>query len=284
MIKILILDVDGIIVGEKIGYNSPYPHADVIARLRSIEAKGIPISLCTGKPHSSIQKIIKDANLHNLHITDGGGVVIDPINNVVLKSHVISKDIVKEVLRAYLAKGVYTELYTVDGYYIQSDQKRALTDTHTHVLQSEPEIVDSLQGQVNELDVVKIMPIAKDDVDKEALTTIFQKFNDSLTLSWGVHPVANPHQFGIITAKGVSKAQATVEIAQFANLKTEEMLGIGDSTSDWQFMEQCGYAGTLSNGTKELKDSIATKQSRGFIANHSVDSNGILAVLDYFSL
>ena len=85
MIRGIILDIDGVIVGEKIGFNSPYPHPDVIQKLKSLREKWIVVSLCTAKPHFSIQKIIVDAGLNNLHITNGGGVIIDPINNVVLK-------------------------------------------------------------------------------------------------------------------------------------------------------------------------------------------------------
>jgi len=40
-IKAIILDVDGVIVGEKIGFNAPYPHLDVINKLKQIREKGI---------------------------------------------------------------------------------------------------------------------------------------------------------------------------------------------------------------------------------------------------
>lgn len=284
MIKGIILDVDGVIVGEKIGFNSPYPHPDVIARLKSIEEKGVSISLCSGKPHKSIEKIIDDAALHNLHITNGGSVVIDPIDNVLLKSHIIDKQAVRGVLKTYLDSGVYTEVYSVDEYFIQTDMRRPLTETHTHIMQSEPHAVTSLLDEVDRIDVVKIMPIAVDPEDKERLIKLFEPFKDVLTLSWGVHPVANPHQFGIITAKGISKQQAVMEISEYSGISPSEFLGIGDSTSDWQFIEQCGYAGTLRNGTDELKELIATKGTQGFIATKSVDENGILEIFDKFGL
>ena len=58
-IKGIILDVDGVIIGEKIDFNSPNPHIDVINKLRKIRKKGISISLCTAKPHFSIDKRCK---------------------------------------------------------------------------------------------------------------------------------------------------------------------------------------------------------------------------------
>ncbi len=45
MIKAIILDVDGVIIGEKIGYNSPHPHPDVVTALKKVREKGIAICL-----------------------------------------------------------------------------------------------------------------------------------------------------------------------------------------------------------------------------------------------
>ena len=33
-IRAIILDVDGVIIGEKIGFNSPHPHIDVINNMK----------------------------------------------------------------------------------------------------------------------------------------------------------------------------------------------------------------------------------------------------------
>ena len=70
MVKGIILDVDGVIVGEKIGFNSPWPHPEVIKKLKDIKSKGVFISLSTAKAHFAIDKIINDAGLDNLHITE----------------------------------------------------------------------------------------------------------------------------------------------------------------------------------------------------------------------
>ncbi|MEK7059225.1 MAG: HAD family hydrolase [Patescibacteria group bacterium] len=282
MIKGIILDVDGVIVGEKIGYNSPYPHPEVIARLKDIESRGIKVSLCTAKPHYAIRRIIEDAKLHNLHITDGGAVIIDPLDNVILKAHFINQDVATEVIELYLEHGVYTEVYTANEYLIQKNQTSELTQLHTHILQTKPLVVESLIEESRKLDIVKIMPIAKHETDKARLTELFPSFSNELTLSWGVHPVALPHQFGIITAKGISKKQAALEIAEHSQISPEELLGIGDSTSDWQFIGQCGYAGTVSNSSEELKRLISTRKN-SYIGD-SVDVNGVLNIFDHFSI
>jgi len=284
MIKAIILDVDGVIVGEKIGFNSPYPHVDVTQRLKQIRKKGIPISLCTAKPYYSIQKIIDEAGLNNLHITNGGGVIIDPIDNNVLKKHILDKELSNKVIQRYLDNNIYIEFYSVDEYFIQENQKSDLTKIHSHIIQKEPYIVSSLIKEANIQNIVKIMPIAKDEEDKKRLTLLFEPFKNDLTLSWGIHPIALPHQFGIITTKGISKKQAVLEIAKSIEVKPEEILGIGDSTSDWQFIELCGYGGAMGNASDELKKLVLSKGNKHFHIGKSVDENGILDIFDNFAL
>ncbi len=281
-IKAIITDVDGVIVGEKIGFNSPYPHPAVIERLRAIRESGIYISLCTGKPYRSVEKIITDARLNDLHIADGGSVVIDPMDSFVLKKHVIDKQAAHEVIKAFVDNKAYTEFYTLDDYFIQQDFQSETTKLHNHVLQFDVSLVDDLAEESKQHDVVKIMPIADNESDKARLAEIFEPFKDRLTLSWGIHPIALPRQFGIITAKDVSKRQAALEIAEKYRIDPGEILGIGDGTSDWQFIEQCGYGAAMGNASKELKDLVTTKgPDRSFVGGH-VDENGILAILDHF--
>lgn len=284
MIRAVILDVDGVIVGEKIGFNSPYPHPEVIKRLKSIRQKGIFISLCTAKPHYSVKKIIDDARLNNLHITNGGSVIIDPIENIIFKKHVIKNSDAVKVINIYLENNVYTEFYTVSEYVIQDNQKSELTKIHTHILQREPKIVSSIIDEARKSEVVKIMPIAKNAEDKKILTELFEIFENKLTLSWGIHPIALPHQFGIITAKGISKKQAALIIAQKEIVKPMELLGIGDSTSDWQFIETCKYGGAMGNASEELKKLVLSKGKEYSFIGKSVNENGILDILTFFSL
>ena len=126
MIKAIILDVDGVIVGEKIGYNSPYPHKDVLNALKKVREKGITVCLCTAKPHYAITEIIKRAGLQNPHISDAGAVIIDPIDNIIVEKHVLEKRLVKKILQVLLDKDTYSEFYTVDDYFIQKNRVKLI--------------------------------------------------------------------------------------------------------------------------------------------------------------
>ena len=103
-------------------------------------------------------------------------------------------------------------------------------------------------------------------------------------LSWGIHPVALPLQFGIVTAKGISKKNAAEEIVKNADISFNEVLGVGDSKSDWQFIQLCRYGSAMGNASEELKELVLSKgKDFSFIAP-SVDENGILDVFKNFNL
>ncbi len=281
-IKGIILDVDGVIVGEKIGFNSPNPHIDVINKLRELRNKGIPISLCTAKPHFSIGEIIESAGLDNYHITDGGGVIINPINNSTVKRHILDKELVKQILEMYIKNNVYTEFYTVDNYFIQKSQENNITPQHRHILQKDPVMLEDIAEESLKYDVTKLMPIALNEEDQVKVAKMFEDLNTGLTLSWGIHPVANPLKFGIITATGISKKEGAIEISKNMNIPLENILAVGDSTSDWQFIELCGYGAAMGNASNQLKELVKTKQEGHFYIGGNVDENGIIEILNYF--
>jgi len=182
-IRGIILDIDGVIVGEKIGINSPHPHESVIKALRELHTKGVVISLCTAKPHFAIRQIIDDAQLDNLHITDGGGVIIDPIDNVLVSVHIIDSAIAKKILQKYIDANIYVEFYTTQDYCIQRDQTSEITKGHVHILQREPITLENIVEESSAYEITKIMPIAKTPEEIEEITNIFQEFKANATLS-----------------------------------------------------------------------------------------------------
>jgi len=281
MKKAIILDVDGVIIGEKKGVNTPHPHADVMATLKSVRASGIPVILCTAKPAFGIEYEIKEAQLDNPHIADGGGLLVDNKGKVYEK-FTLETDLAKRVIKRLLEKNVYTEVYTADDYIIQADQESDITEKHTFVLQRKPQIVKSLIDFCDTNEVTKIMQVVADESCKPFGDEVFSPFKSESTMIWAVHPPILPLQFGIITALGISKPQGATTIANILNIPMENILAVGDSTSDWKFMELCGYVGAMGNATAELKELVKSKGDGNHIIGGHVDNNGVIDILNWY--
>ena len=44
------------------------------------------------------------------------------------------------------------------------------------------------------------------------------------------------------------------------NVPLENILAVGDSTSDWRFVELCGYGAAMKNASQRLKELVKTKE------------------------
>lgn len=281
-VKGIILDVDGVIVGEKIGYNSPWPNEEVMNKLKEIKNSGIPISLCSGKPYFSIDKIIKDANLNNYHIADGGSIIINPITNSIIKEYNVPKEQAKKILQLCIDNNIYVEFYTVDNYYIESSQECDITKIHAHILQRDAIKLDDIVRDSEMYNITKVMPIARDEEDMKHVQSLIDELNTGLSFNWGVHPIANPLKFLMVTAPGISKKEGALEIAKSMGVESENILAVGDSTSDWKFISICGFGGAMGNASDELKKLVKSKENNKYFIGKDVDNNGILDILDYF--
>lgn len=284
MIRAVVLDVDGVIVGDKEGFNFPYPHKEVIEALKKIRKSGIFVSLCTGKAEFGIEKIIRDACLNNIHITDGGARMIDPIDKRISFQHTIDSESILPFINFYLRNNVYMELYTSSEYFALRRQISDFTDLHSAVLQRTPVLIDDVDIFLKEKQIVKIFLMARDDAKKDFISRSFaEKFGDKLALGWTINPNTMPWQLGLATAKGISKRRGVEDISKHLNVPLDNILGIGDTMHDWEFIEICGYGATLANACDELKELILRKGDRGYIGK-SVNENGVMDIFKYFGL
>ena len=284
MLKAIILDVDGVIVGKKQGVNFPLPNELVTQKLKEVQTSGIPVVLCTAKFHYAVQKIIEQARLRNPHITDGGALIIDPLGSSIIKKHTLDKQLVHSIVSTCLNDNLYTEVYKAEDYYIQKGQINTFTEQRLKVLQKEPKVVDSLVARLANLDVIKIIAFAKDEEDIKRVEHTLQPFMSQIHLVFTMNPVHLPFRNGIITTKGISKKQATKEVLDYLNISPADTLAVGDTLGDWNFMKVCGYAATVGNDSQELKDLTKTKGDGNYFFGSSVDNNGLLDILNYFGL
>lgn len=285
MIKAIVLDVDGVIVGRTEGINFPLPHTKVIKKLKQARDTGIPIILCTAKFGFAIRRIIDDASLHNPHIADGGALIMGAAGEKrIIKTYEIEKNAVNKSINLFFEQNLYIELYTPSAHYVQNTQVSDFTHKRTRLLQLPPTIVDSLTEIAQKESVIKMITFAKDDKIVRQVESIVQQVKDNLTLFWSRHPYLGSISIGIMTRPGVSKANAVKDVIKDLRIPFNEVLAIGDTKSDWDFMKLCGYAATLENGDDEIKQLVKTKGSTKYFMSPSVEENGVISILEHFAI
>lgn len=283
MIKGIVLDVDGVLIGDSQGFNFPNPHSQVIHALSEIRKKGVPIVLCTGKGGFAIEKIVKDASLSNPHIADAGASIINPLLYKAVKIFSLEKKLTVNIIASCIQHNVYIEVYGLQGYYVQKNQVSEITQKHSRVLQKNPQIPLSLADIENQDTIVKLIAVADNDADKKRIGMVLEEFKKDVTTIWTIHPSVLPYQFCLITAKEVSKKSAVQEVFEhMLTIPLSKTLGIGDTMGDWNFMQLCGNIGVMGNAPEELKDLARNKEGSRCYIGPSVEQNGILDIFRYF--
>lgn len=283
-IKAVISDVDGVMVGKTVGVNFPLPNDRVIARLKQVAHSGIPIILCTAKFNYAIKQIALQAQLNNPHITDGGALIINFDSHTILKQYPINKKILSSLVTHCLNHAIYCELYTADCYFIQKNQRTDFVTKRTALLQIEPTIVPSLKSIIEQYDIIKCICFAPNASVQSKIDQLVHPYATNLNLIWSYHPYMEPMRPAIITAHAVSKAHAAQAIIQSLGIPFEQVLGIGDSMSDWNFMDLCACVGVVGNDTDTLQQLANTKGSGNYFFGRDVNDHGILEILDYYKL
>ena len=282
MIKAIITDIDGVIVGNKQGINFPLPNTKIINVLHALQQKGIPVVVCTAKFNHAVKKIILQADLRNPHITDGGALIIDPLADAIIKKYVFENALARELVERFIAEKIYTEVYGATEYYLQKNHISAFTKKRIQILQKKHITVDSLIDRIANVEVIKIINFAHSSAEKEKIEKILSPYKERIHFVWSHHPKTFPAENTIVTVKGVSKKAASLEVLHYLNITPDETLGIGDTEGDWNFMSLCKYVGVVGNASSELKRLAKEKGEGNYFFGSSVDKDGFLQILNYF--
>lgn len=282
MIKAIIMDVDGVIVGKTHGVNFPLPNKKVIRALKDLQEKNIPVVLCTAKFNHAVREIIIQADLRNPHITDGGALIIDPLDNKVIKKYVFEKNLARELVGKCISKEIYTEIYGINDYYLQKNHINAFTEKRTQLLQKEHIPVDSLLERIDELEIIKIINFTNNAEGKEKINKILAPYKNKIHYVWSHHPATDPYKNTIVTIKGVSKKTASLAVLDNLRISSEETLGVGDTEGDWNFMSLCKYVGVVGDADRKLKELAKTKGEGNYFFARSVEEDGFLQILNHF--
>jgi HAD superfamily hydrolase (TIGR01484 family) len=286
-IKAVVLDVDGVLVGREGGQNFPNPGQKIINALKKINAGGIPVILCTGRPfYTPVMKaIINGAGLNNFHVGDLGTLIMNPCIDKILFVQDLGCDTALPLAKKLIDEKIYTSLYTPQNYIVQKDQAVSkIMPLMAKAVDTMPELVDSLGSVIAVSKPLYFIAITNQDAEKSKIAEVCSFFNNEIELQRGNNPTLVEFYLGNIVPAGVSKASSLKLLLDHLGIPFENVLGAGDGVVDWEFMKFCGFRGTLKNAMPEvLEKTAAGDKERNFIGG-DVDQNGILDVFRHFGL
>lgn len=225
-IKIIFLDVDGVIARNFMTPTTP----EMLSALNKLSKK-YHVSLCTGRSVQSSKNIIDGANLHSFyHVLETGSKVLAPGGKFDYEK-ILSKDEINKLINLTNPMDCFYGV-CVNGEWID-DIKEVGSDEITILSIN----TDSRENTRKVLDVIE--PIAKNF----HISALVSSFNPD-----GAHI----H----ITNKDVSKGEGVRYVRKILNVKTEEVLGVGDSIGDMPMLKECGIKVAMGNADDEVKSQV----------------------------
>lgn len=249
--KAVVCDVDGTLLAPS-EVPSPALDRQLSETIQKVREKGVYFSLATGRSLEWVHEIIKSLHLTEPIILDNGARIYDCSKKKYVWESLIPKEDAQKVF-AILEKFSSLRLFILD------DGKRC------------DRITQIKKWKISKILVLGIPPEKSQELHKalKHLTTL------ATTRSISGH---DPIMESIHVTNGTATKQYGVyELAKLLNVKTSEMIGIGDSYNDFPLLLACGLKVAVGNAVAEIKeiaDYIAPEYNEG----------GVIHVLEKFIL
>ena len=240
MIKLVVTDVDGTLVGDgKMQLNPEY--FDVI---RALVDKGIHVVMASGRTYDSIREIIEPVKDLVWYISDSGCTI--KTDHGFESTSELPHDLLREFIK---------DVRKVPGlsYFLSDTQYSYLPEKDTLMYNSLTYQYHYNTVYVENLDEVPNGPYSKITLFRE--TDIETYANEYLTNKWS--KVFNMAKSGTCwidcTMPGINKASALQVIMERLGVSREEVMATGDNQNDIEMIQYAGVGLGVASAHPDLK-------------------------------
>lgn len=266
--KLLLIDVDGTLLGK-----GAYPSRRVTEAIAAAKAKGVLVSLNTGRPPEACYHLLNHLDLDQLHIFFDGAAVVEWPHNEIIFLQALPPHAGQRLIELAREHDLFLEIYAHDFYFIEKDGP--LADHQREKLQLNP-IVTDLMSLINRVKIVKGQLLAVDEAEKRRADIITAEMEKLCKMSWSLDGT-NGIYFGNAVSRHVTKANALKDMLDYIRLDRAEILAIGDSFNDISVFEIAGTCVAMGNSPDQLK------QMADWTAP-SVEDDGVAAAIEKYIL
>jgi hydroxymethylpyrimidine pyrophosphatase-like HAD family hydrolase len=268
VIRLLILDVEGVLTLPG-GGQLPWPLEDLLAVRRVLEEAPFATVLCTGRQAPYGEAVIQALNLFRplspeirdrLKRSDQGHFIGWP-------------SIVENGAYFYdpLAKRA------TPHYWLTPDRIQLLRRLRTERLEPLAEVTGAVIEAGKDFTVSLNPPPVFPGSSERLTTDAFRPVVEEAIVGFGGDvEVKHSHSAIDITVEGVSKASAVRQLLDWTGLRPSEVLGVGDTTADQDWLRVVGWRAAPSNGRDALPG--LDYYARGEVAQ------GLLEIVERLSL
>lgn len=275
MYRLIAIDLDGTMLNEYGLVTS-----ETKKMIENIQKNNIEVVIASGRPIDSIKTIAKEINSKKYFISSNGAIIYDITKNEIIYENTLKKQKVLDIIKICEENSIYYNIYTekeiiaknlqfnVLYYHKENVGKEENEKTHINI---EKDVYEYISNR-NE----KIVKITICDNNKSIFNSIIRRIKEitdievlevahmsKKVIKQGTEDVPIEYFYTEITAKNVDKWNALEILKEKMNVKTEEIIAIGDNVNDKKMIENAGLGIAMGQSHPNIKK----------IANHVTTSN-----------
>ncbi len=264
--KMVVMDMDDTLLRSDLSISERTKEA-----IEKAQKKGVKVVLASGRPTFAMKKQAKELKLDeygSFILSYNGAIITNMKEDKEIFRKTLSKDRVHELIEMSKRHNAFIHTYLDDD--IVTENKNEYTEVEAVITGMKIREVECLKSEVNR-DVVKVLMLQEPNSLKKIEGNLKNEINDKMSMH-----ISKPF-FLEFMEKGIDKAAGVDMLAKNLNIKTEEIIAIGDSYNDLGMIKYAGLGICVANAPDDMKK----------YADYITDSNmedGVAKAIEKFIL
>lgn len=243
--KLIVTDMDGTLLGSDHKITEDNKKA-----LKEVLKNGINVTVATGRMYKSAKIHIDFLNSKIPIIACNGALIKDPVTEETIYSNAISTDVFFKILKI---------LDKYDVYYQCSTEDLLMCKKMNKINDKRKKINDMMSKEINLIEINNFVEHTLDNeilkivVIEEENPSILEEIMQEVCLIGGIEVTKSWFNNIEIMAVGSDKGSALKFIADYLNIKREEIIAFGDNYNDITMLEYAGTGVAMGNADDFVK-------------------------------
>ena len=275
MYKVVYIDLDGTMLNQ---YGIVTQNTK--ETIQKAQEKGIEVIIASGRPLDSIKTIAKEIKSEKYFIAGNGAIIYDLTKDEIIYENTLKKQKALDIIKICEENSIYYNIYTekeiiakslqCNVLYYHKENSNKAEDEKTHI-----NIIENIYDYMASRDE-KIIKITICDNNQAIFNSIMRKLKEigeievlevshmsRKMIKQGTEEIPIEYYYTEISAKDVDKWNAIEFLKEKMDIKTEEIIAIGDNVNDKKMIENAGLGIAMGQSHPAIKE----------IANQTTNSN-----------
>ena len=266
MYKLVAIDLDGTMLNQYGVVTQQTKDA-----ITKAQENGIEVIIASGRPSDSVKTIAKEIKSEKYFISGNGAIIYDLVNDEIIYENTLKKQKTLDIIKICEENSIFYNIYTENEIIAKSLQCNVLFYHKENANKEEQDkthinIVENIYDYIANRDE-KIVKITVCDNDQLIFNAILRKLKaiedvEVLDISHisrkvirqGTEEIPIEYYYTEISAKNVDKWSAMEFLKEKMNLKTEEIIAIGDNINDKKMIENAGLGIAMGQSHPTVKE------------------------------